>query len=313
MEITVMELPVGQIDVGERRRTDLGDIAGLAQGIRRVGLLEPILVDRNGSERYRLVFGERRLRAVRLLKHATIRAQLRDQLSEEEFRAIELAENEDRKALTDGERGRTFEASKKLVENAKKAAGILENNSPEIGRRGRGHPPKAASARAVAAALGVDRTDVRRAKQQVEAAERFPWMQGKAWRQAHVLAIREQMKGINEHEQAQVAEVLKCAPALKPALAVELVEKIVGKPRKEREQLYALSQSTEPRDRALAFTRARDLPAPPPPCLACLEAAMNALRHGAELCSGTAFAARWLTMAKQLEEHHGALLAQRGA
>jgi ParB-like chromosome segregation protein Spo0J len=56
----IVDVPLNEIEIGDRRPQDFGDIAGLAKGIERVGLLEPIVVDRNGrKDRYRLVAGER--------------------------------------------------------------------------------------------------------------------------------------------------------------------------------------------------------------------------------------------------------------
>src|SRR5215472_12350680 len=61
-------LPIDSIIVGERHRRDMGDIAGLAQSIDEVGLLQPIAVTFDGH----LIAGERRLRAVELLGWKTI-------------------------------------------------------------------------------------------------------------------------------------------------------------------------------------------------------------------------------------------------
>lgn len=59
-------LPVSAIDIGERHRKDMGDLAGLAASIEAVGLLHPIVVmGRDGGSSWRLVAGERRLRACR--------------------------------------------------------------------------------------------------------------------------------------------------------------------------------------------------------------------------------------------------------
>jgi len=54
---------INAIVVGERFRKDLGDIRGLAQSIKVVGLLHPIVVTTDG----RLIAGERRLEACRSL------------------------------------------------------------------------------------------------------------------------------------------------------------------------------------------------------------------------------------------------------
>jgi ParB/RepB/Spo0J family partition protein len=59
-------LPVSAIDIGERYRHDMGDLAALAASIEAVGLLHPIVVmGRDGGNRWTLVAGERRLRACR--------------------------------------------------------------------------------------------------------------------------------------------------------------------------------------------------------------------------------------------------------
>lgn len=60
---------ITDISVGQRFRQDLGDIGALAQSIQKFGLLQPIGVD----ERYRLIFGQRRLAASRLLGWETDR------------------------------------------------------------------------------------------------------------------------------------------------------------------------------------------------------------------------------------------------
>ena len=55
-----------------RRRFDEADLAALADSIRKYGLQQPIGVRELGPSRFQLVFGERRLRAVRALGQQTI-------------------------------------------------------------------------------------------------------------------------------------------------------------------------------------------------------------------------------------------------
>lgn len=64
-------LPIDSIDIGERYRRDMGDLSGLAASIDRVGLLHPVVVmgDPEDERRWRLVAGERRLRACRDILH----------------------------------------------------------------------------------------------------------------------------------------------------------------------------------------------------------------------------------------------------
>lgn len=57
------KIPINQIQIGERLREDLGDIASLAEEIKAVGLLNPVTV----SSDLRLLAGYRRLEACRSL------------------------------------------------------------------------------------------------------------------------------------------------------------------------------------------------------------------------------------------------------
>jgi ParB family chromosome partitioning protein len=78
------DIACDRIDIGPRHRQDVGDLEALAASIDKLGLLHPIgvalapradpdqtLSDWLGEERYRLVYGERRFRAVRDLLHHT--------------------------------------------------------------------------------------------------------------------------------------------------------------------------------------------------------------------------------------------------
>lgn len=90
-------LSVDQIIVNRegRQRRDLENIAELADSIRRLGLIQPIVVTRS----YDLVAGERRLEAIRSLGHTHISVQYTDELEPSVLRAIELEENVKRAAL----------------------------------------------------------------------------------------------------------------------------------------------------------------------------------------------------------------------
>lgn len=278
----VKEIPIESIEVGQRRRMDFGDIEGLAAGIEKVGLLEPILVDSNGeSGRYRLIFGERRLRAVGILKWKTIPAQLREHLSEEEFRAIELEENENRKALTEGERVRTFKSDKRLTEKAKRAANVISTQSVEKDSRGRksdyGAPKKE-----IAEAIGISTSALVKAEQHVATAERYPFMQDKAWRQRHVLHVQDTLEKLPEEEHKSAMGVLACAKLMDPALAVRLIDNLTKKPVADRQEIYQLSTSADSRKQSLALTKAAELPPLPDPRLGSLETAITALKRASE-------------------------------
>ncbi|WP_053382642.1 ParB N-terminal domain-containing protein [Leucobacter celer] len=72
-----LERSLESIVVGKRHRTDLGDIAALAESIRSEGLLQPITVTPDGA----LVCGRRRLEALRLLGHRSTNVWVRSNLS----------------------------------------------------------------------------------------------------------------------------------------------------------------------------------------------------------------------------------------
>jgi hypothetical protein len=92
------EIKIDSIKVGSRHRRDMGDLTTLAESIRQEGLLQPIGV----TDRLELVFGERRIRAVRdILKRKTILARIVDVSS---ILAGEYHENEVRKDFTPSER-----------------------------------------------------------------------------------------------------------------------------------------------------------------------------------------------------------------
>jgi ParB-like chromosome segregation protein Spo0J len=63
-----VEIPIRGIQIGKRHRRDMGDIEGLAASIRDIGLLHPIVI----TPGFRLIAGERRIRAFESLGRETI-------------------------------------------------------------------------------------------------------------------------------------------------------------------------------------------------------------------------------------------------
>jgi ParB-like chromosome segregation protein Spo0J len=105
------EIKIADIKVGRRHRRDMGDLTTLAESIRQEGLLQPIGV----TDRLELVFGERRIRAVRdILKKKTILARVVDVSS---ILAGEYHENEIRKNFTPSERVAIARALERQVGN----------------------------------------------------------------------------------------------------------------------------------------------------------------------------------------------------
>lgn len=83
------------VDREGRQRREINNIDELADSIRRLGLIQPIVVTRSLD----LIAGERRLAACTRLGHTHISVQYVDELDDSYLRAIELEENIKRAAL----------------------------------------------------------------------------------------------------------------------------------------------------------------------------------------------------------------------
>lgn len=280
----VINIPIDRIDTGERRRQDLGDIAALAKGMKRVGQLAAIIVDRGAEKgRFRLIAGERRLTAARKLRWETIAASLRENLSDDELREIEWEENENRKSLTEQERRKTFKASKCELENAQKAGEVYPHDAGKPKGKGStgGRPSKYGKPKPeVAADLGISEDTLERAERHVELAERYPWLQSDAWRQADVLRLRKHLDRIPAPEQGKLCQFIERSAAPlqpRPEIAVEYAEVMSLKTPAERSDIYRLSGSGDQRDRDLAQTRALHRPPMPDKRLAHIDDALRDL------------------------------------
>jgi ParB-like chromosome segregation protein Spo0J len=96
----VQPVAIGDINIGERHRTDLGDIDGLAASIIDVGLLQPIVL----TPELRLVAGRRRLAAMQALGEAEVPAYIVHGLDDAAaLLRAERDENTCRKAMTASE------------------------------------------------------------------------------------------------------------------------------------------------------------------------------------------------------------------
>jgi ParB family transcriptional regulator, chromosome partitioning protein len=95
---------IDEITVPERLRTDPGDIRELAESIHRLGLIQPIDIDRDKV----LIAGERRLRACKSLHHDRIECRYFDELDELKRTAIEIEENIKRKQMSLDEERRSI-------------------------------------------------------------------------------------------------------------------------------------------------------------------------------------------------------------
>ena len=95
-------VPLSKISVGERCRSTFEGLQELASSIEHFGLDNPLTVvpDTASLDRYVLVAGERRLRALVLLGASVVPVQVRKKLPETEQKLLELEENLQRNKLS---------------------------------------------------------------------------------------------------------------------------------------------------------------------------------------------------------------------
>lgn len=98
-------------------------LASLAESIREVGLVEPVVV-RRAENGYQLIAGERRLRAHVLIKAQDIRASVIE-CSDQDMAVLALVENVGREDLTDYEIGQSLRRAEHEFPNRKRMAEAL--------------------------------------------------------------------------------------------------------------------------------------------------------------------------------------------
>lgn len=132
MAENIIEVDMRDINTQGRFRKDFGDLNALAASINEIGLLQPIGIDSG----YRLVFGERRLRAFKLLGREKIPARF---VNLDSIIKGELTENDCRKDFTPSERvaiGAAIEAELAQQADKRMRAGVA--NPPENFPEGKG-------------------------------------------------------------------------------------------------------------------------------------------------------------------------------
>jgi len=126
----LQSIPIDSINVKDRIRKDLGNIPSLAENIRELGLLSPILV----NEHYQLLAGERRLAACKSLGWEEIPAIIKSTVDAEQELCVEFAENTYRK---DFSREEVVDAGIRMerilsVEAEETSLANLKQNSTEV-------------------------------------------------------------------------------------------------------------------------------------------------------------------------------------
>src|ERR1700730_9124949 len=125
------QIPLRFIDVGKRLRgLKAAKLTDITESLADRGLLQPIIVKPTEDGRYALLAGNYRKAAAKKLGWETIRAEVREGLSEDESLLIEIDENLKRNDLSPAERAKHTAERKK----------IYERNHPETKPTKKGGP-----------------------------------------------------------------------------------------------------------------------------------------------------------------------------
>jgi ParB/RepB/Spo0J family partition protein len=286
----VVEIPIGQIVIGERRREKLGRLQVLKKSIETHGLIHPILLRGNT-----LIAGRRRLEACRLLKWKTIPARQVDRMSDDDLRAIELEENTVRENLNDyaTSKARLAQIRQAEADLRAKAKAEAENVSDserikKTNKRGRPKGRDVASQRSVAEATGISQTEVSRTERHVELAERYPFMQRGGWVQHTVLEAGVELEKLPPRDRSELAALLD-QDAIPPKTAIGIVRNVANMDATDRQSVFDQARSDDELERRTALTRAAAVPAPVDPGLTLLGDADSALRRAAKVCRAPDF------------------------
>lgn len=273
----IERVPIASIRIGERRRQDLGNIVGLANNINQHGLLHPIIVAADGE----LIAGERRLRACESLGLSMIEVRRWPDLSPEERREVELAENLNRKDLT------SFEYSRDMLARADVTATSLREEATNFLRDSeekptRGRPTKPDSGAKVAAELGISEPHLSEIRAHVETAEAYPVLQKPDWKQYHVLEAKERLEALPEPDREEAVKLID-QPGIPPKDAIGIIGNLGAMDSQERSEVFRLAASEDSRERDRALTTAARLPPMPDPRSTMLSRVVTDIRKAARL------------------------------
>jgi len=129
-------LNISDIQVGDRYRTNLGDLEALAESIKDKGILQPITVDTN----YNLLAGGRRITAAGIAGLTKIPALIRETAGEIDAREVELLENVMRMDFTWDESARLIRdidalyKAKDIDWSGRKTAQLLDKGVASVAR-----------------------------------------------------------------------------------------------------------------------------------------------------------------------------------
>lgn len=128
-------IKISDIDIGNRSRKDMGDIKQLAASIELEGQIQPITVkvQENADKPYLLLAGQRRLKALELLKHDIVAALIYpSDIKTLDEKSIELAENLYRKNFTWAEECKLKDEIHKMQQQNPNAPGWTQTDTANM-------------------------------------------------------------------------------------------------------------------------------------------------------------------------------------
>jgi hypothetical protein len=296
----IVEVPIADVIVGQRRREKLGRIKSLAVSIQINGLVHPILL--RGMT---LVAGHRRLEACRSLNWKTIPARQVERLTDEQLRAIELDENTVREGLSDfatskARLAQIRQAEADLKAKAAEAVSVhpVNKNSKRDRAEGRPKGRTAGSKRDVANVTGISPANQEKIERHVKLAEAYPFMQRPGWLRHRVLDAGDQLDKIPPKHRSEIAALLD-QDAIPPKTAVEILGNVATMSDADRKQIVDLAHSSDSHERQKALTMAAAVPPPVDPGLLLLGDAEDKLSRAAKACRSPVFKPQLITLADQ--------------
>lgn len=230
-----MLIPIEKIIVKDRIRKDFGDIQELAEDIKKNGLINPPVINKD----YELLAGERRLRACKSLGWEQIPVNMMDTRDALHDLDVEISENEERKGFTKLERQEMYERRVEL----KKQHSPIGLNSNDIERQ-------------VAKEMGTSRTNMQREKYIVEHKDMIPDENFNAWNNGEIsthkvyndlqITIEEQKKELDkkDRELAEKDRKIKELESREPEVKTVVKEVVPGDYREAKSKAKAYDAET---------------------------------------------------------------------
>jgi ParB family chromosome partitioning protein len=226
----LQDIPVSEVLVSNRMRSEMGDIDNLAKSIAENGLINPITLTSSDNDSFMLVAGHRRFEALKKLgitqlEHGT-HYLWRSELAADVYRrtAVELEENIRRKAMTWSEE---VLGKQRLLQTYEKIYGAPKPGQPEKGVQ-LGLKPAGFGVRKLAELLNENASTTSQDLETAALIERFPILKNEPSREA---AKRKLELAIRIHSG------MSLTPTAKP-----LIYKILVECESEQHQIALLTQ-----------------------------------------------------------------------